>query len=131
MDLCFRRVRELTKDSTAPRDQILRNADWTYTNAEDVLREINGRILTDRPADNVKAGTLVREVADLRGDGSTSSGTWIYAGVFGNGENLSKRRDSRTDPGDLGLFPFFGWTWPNNKRILYNRASWHPHGRPY
>ena len=43
--------------------------------------------------------------------------------MFANGENLSKRRDSRTDPGNLGLYPFFAWTWPNNKRILYNRAS--------
>jgi formate dehydrogenase major subunit len=131
VDLVFRRVRDLTRDSNAPRDAILRKADWTYTNAEDVLREINGRILIDRSAENVKAGTLIREVADLRGDGSTSSGTWIYAGVFGGGENLSKRRDSRTDPGNLGLYPLFGWTWPNNKRILYNRASCDRHGRPY
>jgi formate dehydrogenase major subunit len=51
--------------------------------------------------------------------------------VFGNGENLSKRRDSQTDPGGLGLYPGFGWTWPNNMRILYNRASCDRHGRPY
>jgi formate dehydrogenase major subunit len=70
-------------------------------------------------------------VADLRGDGSTSSGTWIYAGVFSGEENLSKRRDMRTDPGNLGLFPNFGWAWPNNKRVLYNRASCDRHGKPY
>ena len=64
-------------------------------------------------------------------DGSTSSGAWIYAGVFANGENLSKRRDSTTDPGGLGLYPGFGWTWPNNMRILYNRASCDRNGKPY
>jgi formate dehydrogenase major subunit len=70
-------------------------------------------------------------VADLRPDGSTSSGAWIYAGVCGGGVNLSKRRDSQTDPGGLGLFPNFAWTWPNNMRILYNRASCDRHGKPY
>jgi len=58
-------------------------------------------------------------------------GAWIYAGVFSNGENLSKRRDSRTDPGNLGLYPNFGWTWPNNMRVLYNRASCDRNGKPY
>ena len=56
---------------------------------------------------------------------------WIYCGVFSNGENLSKRRDAKTDPGGLGLYPNFGWTWPNNMRILYNRASCDRHGKPY
>src|SRR4029077_19220415 len=51
--------------------------------------------------------------------------------VFANGENLSKRRDSQTDPGGLGLYPNFGWTWPNNMRILYNQASCDRHGKPY
>src|SRR5205814_7733665 len=50
--------------------------------------------------------------------------------VFANGENLSKRRDSQTDPGGLGLYPGFGWTWPNNMRILYNRASCDRNGKP-
>jgi hypothetical protein len=75
----------------------------TYTTAEDVLREINGYALRDNPETGLKAGDLIRKVSDLRADGSTSSGAWIYAGVFANGENLSKRRDSQTDPGGLGL----------------------------
>ena len=132
VDLVFRRVRELVKDSTDAKDDIIKQASWTYTTAEDVLREINGRVLRDLPGAGLKAGAMVREVADLtHGDGSTSSGTWIYAGVFAGDENLAKRRDSRSDPGNLGLFPNFGWTWPNNKRILYNRASCDRHGRPY
>jgi formate dehydrogenase major subunit len=112
-------------------DEIINKAFWTYTTAEDVLREINGYALRDNPETGLKAGDLVRKVSDLRSDGSTSSGAWIYAGVFANGENLSKRRDSRTDPGGLGLYPGFGWTWPNNMRILYNRASCDRNGKPY
>ena len=50
--------------------------------------------LRDNPETGLKEGDLIRKVSDLRADGSTSSGAWIYAGVFANGENLSKRRDS-------------------------------------
>ena len=131
VDLIFRRVRDLVKDSSDPKDEIIKKASWSYTSAEDVLREINGYALKDLPAANLKAGELAGKVADLQADGSTSSGAWIYAGVFRGGVNLSKRRDSQTDPGGLGLYPGFGWTWPNNMRILYNRASCDRHGKPY
>jgi len=131
VDLVFCKVRDLVKDSKEPRDEIIRKASWNYTTAEDVLREINGYALRDNPEAGLKAGDLVRKVSDLRADGSTSSGAWIYAGVFANNENLSKRRDSHTDPGGLGLYPGFGWTWPNNMRILYNRASCDRNGKPY
>jgi formate dehydrogenase major subunit len=131
VDLVFRKVRDLLKDSTAPRDQIIKNAAWSYTTAEDVLKEINGYAVRDNPETGLKKGDLVRKISDLKSDGSTSSGGWIYAGVFGNGENLAKRRDSATDPGGLGLYPGFGWTWPNNMRILYNRASCDKDGKPY
>jgi len=123
VDYVFRRVRDLVHDSKDPKDDIIKKAFWTYTTAEDVLREINGRQLT--------SNELVSKTGDLKPDGSTSSGSWIYAGVFSKGENLSKRRDGRTDPGGLGLYPNFGWTWPNNMRVLYNRASCDRHGKPY
>ena len=51
--------------------------------------------------------------------------------MFSGGKNLTKRRDSRHDPSGLGLYPEFAWTWPNNMRILYNRASCDRHGKPY
>jgi formate dehydrogenase major subunit len=131
VDLVFRRVRESVQDSSDPKDDIIKKASWSYSSAEDVLREINGHALRDISGTSLKAGDLVNKVGDLQADGSTSSGSWIYAGVFGGGVNLSKRRDGRTDPGGLGLFPNFGWTWPNNMRILYNRASCDRHGKPY
>ena len=131
VDYIFRRVRDLVHDTKDPKDEIVRKAFWTYLSAEDVLREMNGYALRDDSASGLKAGDLVTKVADLRPDGSTSSGAWIYAGVFAGGTNLSKRRDSQTDPGGLGLYPNFAWTWPNNMRILYNRASCDRHGKPY
>ena len=131
VDAIFRRVRDLVHDSKEARDEPVNKAFWTYLSAEDVLKEINGRAVKDLPAIGLKAGDLVRKIADLQSDGSTYSGSWIYAGVFAGGVNLSKRRDSKTDPGGLGLYPGFAWTWPNNMRILYNRASCDRHGKPY
>jgi formate dehydrogenase major subunit len=131
LDLVYRRVRDLLKDSTEPKDDIVKKANWTYTTAEDVLREINGRVVHDVPDKGLKSGDYLGKVADLQPDGSTYCGAWIYAGIFAGGQNLSKRRDSRTDPGGLGGYPNFGWSWPNNMRILYNRASCDRHGKPY
>ena len=130
-DMVFRRVRDLVAGSTAPRDVLIQKAFWQYGEAEDLLREINGRVHQDVPGTSLKKGDLLSAVSDLQADGSTSCGAWIYAGVFRGGENLTKRRDSRTDPSGLGLYPNFAWTWPNNMRILYNRASCDRHGQPY
>jgi formate dehydrogenase major subunit len=131
VDYVFRRVRDFVHDSRDPKDDIIKKAFWTYTTAEDVLREINGRALQDIAGTELKASELVSKTGDLKPDGTTSSGCWVYAGVFSKGENLSKRRDSRTDPGGLGIYPNFAWTWPNNMRVLYNRASCDRHGKPY
>ncbi len=131
VDYVFRRIRDLSHESRDPRDEPIQKARWTYLSAEDVLKEMNGYALKDQPDANLKAGDLITKVADLKPDGSTSSGAWLYAGIFAGGNNLSKRRDSRTDPGNLGIYPGFAWTWPNNMRVLYNRASCDRHGKPY
>jgi formate dehydrogenase major subunit len=131
VDYIFRRVRDLVHESRAPKDEIVKKAAWTYLSAEDVLKEMNGFALKDLPDSKLKAGELVTKVGDLKADGSTSSGAWLYAGVFAGGVNHSKRRDSKTDPGGLGIYPLFAWTWPNNMRVLYNRASCDRHGKPY
>jgi formate dehydrogenase major subunit len=131
VDYVFRRVRDLVHESRDSKDEAVKKAVWTYLSAEDVLKEMNGFALRDLPESGLKAGDLVTKVGDLKPDGSTSSGAWLYAGVFAGGVNLSKRRDSKTDPGGLGIYPNFAWTWPNNMRVLYNRASCDRHGKPY
>jgi formate dehydrogenase major subunit len=130
VDAIFRRVRDLVHESREPRDEAIKKAAWTYLSAEDVLKEMNGFALKDLQDANLKAGDLVTKVADLKADGSTSAGSWLHAGIFAGGKNLSKRRDS-TDPGGLGIYPNFAWTWPNNMRVLYNRASCDRNGKPY
>src|SRR5699024_2769595 len=88
--------------------------------AEYVLAEINGR-----GAD----GGLLSSYTELSGDGSTRSGCWIYCGVYADGVNQAARRRSRHEQNELALE--WGWAWPANRRILYNRASADPQGRPW
>lgn len=124
-DALFRRVRDLYKDSALGKDLPIRNAAWKYPQAnlcEAVLQEIGGF--------DLKTGQPVNGIADLQPDGSTSSGAWIYAGIFKGGKNLSKRRDNKTDPSGLGIYPGFAWTWPGNMHVLYNRASCNEAGKP-
>ena len=73
-----------------------------------------------------------RLLASCKADGSTASGCWIYAGCYADGVNQTRRRD----PGDPAtpdgwISPEWGWAWPANRRILYNRASADPQGRPW
>lgn len=129
LDLIFNKVRELYKGSAAEKDAPILKANWNYDAAsipdfaEQVLKEINGYHLA--------SGEPVKGIGELKADGSTSSGNWLYAGVFANNQNLSKRKDNQSDPGGLGIYPGFAWSWPGNMHILYNRASCDAAGRPY
>jgi formate dehydrogenase major subunit len=127
-----RRVKAHYADSDRERDWPIRNLTWDYPthgpkadpDAEDVLKEINGYDLT--------TGELVDGFPQLKADGTTACGCWIYSGCFGGGVNQTRRRD----PGDVqaeggSVSPDWGWAWPANRRILYNRASADPDGKPW
>ncbi len=120
---------------------------WNYTNPRspapvEVLREINGRALADvlAPPDPknpkeppkvlAKAGEQLAGFGLLRDDGSTACGNWIYSGCFSQAGNLTQRRDT-ADPTGLGVYPGWGFAWPANRRILYNRASADASGKPW
>lgn len=124
IDAVFRRVRDLYAGSSDPKDETILKAAWNYDPGsiyDQVLREINGY-----HAD----GSPVKGIAELQADGSTSSGNWMYAGLYAGGENLTKRRDRSYDPGGLHYYPHWAWSWPGNMRVLYNRASARPDGSP-
>jgi len=143
----FMKLRGLyAKDGGAFSDPI-RSLTWTYSNPsnpppEELLREINGRALADvmAPPDPknpkeppkvlVKAGEQLPGFGMLRDDGSTACGNWIYAGVWSPAGNLSARRDT-SDPSGLGVYQNWGYAWPANRRILYNRAAASPEGKPW
>ncbi len=96
--------------------------------------ESNGKALADLidPATGavvVKKGQQLSSFAQLRDDGTTSSGCWIFAGSWTPEGNMMARRDN-ADPSGLGNTLGWAWAWPLNRRILYNRASADPQGNP-
>ena len=126
-----RKIRERLAASTLERDRPILDLTWDYSvdehgepSADDVLREINGRHLAGD-----KAGQLLSSYQEMKDDGSTSGGCWIYTGVYADGVNHSADRKPGRE--QSWVAPDWGWAWPANRRILYNRASADPEGRPW
>jgi formate dehydrogenase major subunit len=124
-----RMLRERLADSTDERDRPLLDLAWDYPthgeraepSAEAVLMEINGyEVATGRP---------LSSFTEMKEDGSTLGGCWIYTGVFKDGVNQAARRTPGRD--QSWVAPEWGWAWPANRRTLYNRASADPEGRPW
>ena len=126
-----KRLKELYADSTDPRDEPIRNITLDYPvrgdrqepDAEEVLKEINGYTWPER--------RQIADPAELRDDGSTACGSWLYVGAFpeeGHNQTRSRRPDGPDGPGT-----HLGWAfaWPANRRTLYNRASADPDGNPW
>lgn len=124
------------KEGGAFPDPIL-NLNWPYQLADaprpdEIAQEMNGRALVDIKdgANTIPAGRLLDGFGQLKDDGTTACGNWIYSGSFTPAGNQMARRDN-TDPGDRGIAPGWAWAWPANRRILYNRASADPSGKPW
>lgn len=99
---------------------------WNYANPEEphaleIIKEMNGYDLT--------TGKLLSSFAQLKDDGTTSAGVWIYTGSFTEEGNMMARRDN-SDPSGKGITPEWSFAWPLNRRILYNRASCDVNGKP-
>jgi formate dehydrogenase-N alpha subunit len=143
----FLRIRELyEKEGGAFPDPIV-NLTWPYRiptapSPEELAREYNGRALADitappdpnRPGSEpvviARKGQQLAGFGQLRDDGSTACGCWIYAGAWTEEGNQMARRDN-ADPWGLGQTLQWAWSWPANRRILYNAASAAPDGRPW
>ncbi|KJS28749.1 MAG: formate dehydrogenase [Desulfatitalea sp. BRH_c12] len=97
-----------------------------------VAREINGYFLEDTTIkDKVyKRGTLVPNFTMLSDTGATSSGNWLYCGSYNEEGNMAERRQ-KDDPSGIGLYANWAWSWPLNRRILYNRAAVDVNGKPW
>jgi formate dehydrogenase major subunit len=129
-----KKIKELYRDSTNVRDWGVRNLTWNYEpdpaevaqwrikdepSPYKVLKEINGYTWTDKKP--------LPTFAVLKEDGSTACGAWIYTGVIPEeGKNNSARRQ-----GDNWISPNWGFAWPANRHIMYNRASADLQGRPW
>src|SRR5438132_2842275 len=95
---------------------------------DEIAREINGKDLT--------TGKQMTSFANLKDDGTTTTGDWIYTGSYLDSGNLMKRRQGiqdpkANDPTGMGFYPNWAWSWPLNRRVMYNRASADLDGKPW
>mgnify|MGYP000872481653 CR=1 FL=1 len=124
-----KRLKKLYEGSTRPEDEPVVNMTWDYDDGHGhddiykVARELCGYSLVD--------GNPVEGFAKLMDDGSTACGNWIYCGgaTLKDGQWFYKpQKRIKEDPSGLGIFPDWGWAWPVNRRIIYNRCSVQPDG---
>jgi formate dehydrogenase major subunit len=123
------RLKHLYDGSDDAKDRPIQHLTWDYPtsgphaepDAQSVLFEINGFRITDRSP----VGTF----KELAADGSTACGGWIYCGSFADGVNQTARRKPGSE--QSWVAPEWGWAWPANRRLIYNRASADPDGRPW
>lgn len=136
----FTRIRAMyQKDGGKFPDPIVK-LNWPYFNPEsptpeEIAMEYSGKALADvadpkDPTKVVKHGQQLSSFTQLKDDGSTASGCWIFCGAWTQDGNMMARRDT-TDPTDMGVTLKWGWAWPDNRRILYNRASCDVQGKPF
>jgi formate dehydrogenase major subunit len=137
----FQRMKKsYQKDGGKFPDPIL-NLTWSYANPmsptpEELAMEYNGKALKELtdPKDPTKVILKKNEqlagFAQLRDDGSTACGCWIFAGAWTAAGNQMGRRDN-SDPTGIGQTLNWAWAWPANRRVLYNRASCDPKGKPW
>jgi formate dehydrogenase major subunit len=134
------RLKEMYADSDNPRDEGFQNLIWDFDydegeypedtriegepDTEKILKEING-YWTDNPDEHLTSFT------ELEDDGSTTCASWIYCGIFPSADENRTRAREPDPPDTIGSHQGWGFSWPANRRILYNRASADPDGNPW
>lgn len=146
------KVKELYKKEGGTYPEPIVNLSWDYGKPEAngkikhldvhaIAKEINGYYLEDVYDTKVDPPKLIGKKGDqvmafplLQADGTTCSGNWIYCQSYnmkdGKPVNNMARR-GKEDPTGLGLYPNWAWTWPVNRKVIYNRASVNPDGEPW
>lgn len=135
MSRLFHRIAQLYRQEGGVNPDQITKVNWDYRNPQGqldikaVAHAINGY--------STKTGKLLKGYGELTADGDTACGMWIYGGYFNN-ENEKWdamaqpcTRRSLADPSGLGLYSEFSFSWPANRRILYNRASADMNGKPW
>jgi formate dehydrogenase major subunit len=125
-----RLIKQKLADSEEERDTLIKALRWEYPthsqtqepNAEAVLQEVNGW--------EIESGRFLSGYPELKDDGSTLCGCWIYSGCFADGINQTARRKPHWEQ-ESYVAPEWAWAWPANRRLIYNRASADPDGNPW
>jgi len=123
----FLRLRELYEKEGGKFPEPIKSLTWNYTDPgnpglEEIAKEVNGV--------DLGTGRRLASFALLKDDGTTTTGNWIYTGSYPEEGNMMARRGT-DDPTGMGYFHNWAWSWPLNRRILYNRASADASGNPW
>ncbi len=134
----FLQVRELYQKEGGKFPDPILNLSWSYTlplhpSLGEVAKELNGKALADltdpKTQVTIKKGQQLPGFAWLKDDGTTSCGNWLYSGCWTEAGNQLIRRGTE-DPSGQGIYQNWAWSWPANRRVLYNRASCDLSGKP-
>ena len=147
LDKLIKAIKAAYKDSATAKDRPILDLVWDYgdpINVEQVAREINGYALADvKDATDkvlVAKGAVIPNfatIATAANYDAIACGNWLYSGYFapaddGTGVVMpAVKRRGQKDPGGMGTYPFWGYAWPLNRHIVYNRASAKPDGTPW
>ena len=135
----FIRVKELYAKEGGKFPDPIRDLSWAYVKPKaptftEMAKEINGKALADLKdpvtGQEIKAGQQLPGFAWLKDDGTTTSGNWLYVGSWTEAGSQAQRR-GQEDPSGLGIYQNYGWSWPANRRVMYNRASCNLDGKPW
>ncbi|TLN26696.1 formate dehydrogenase, partial [bacterium] len=155
IDELYKKLKEKYLKEGGPMAEQLTLLDWDYKgkdsegkevhiDVKQVSKELNGcywskdgkvraPFTDEKTLDKDGKPTVFKQVpgfAKLQDDGMTSCGCWIFCNSFNDAGNAMARRDNKTDPTGLGLYPKWAWCWPVNRRVLYNRCSVDVNGNP-
>lgn len=135
MNKLMLKLKELYSKQGGPNAEAITRMSWNYGDPPDVrkvAKEINGY--------DVATGKQIDGFANLKDDGTTACGEWVYCGSYVEPDaepkapvpgNRASRRDLTPDQFNIGLYPKWAWCWPVNRRIIYNRASVDLNGEPW
>ena len=121
------RIRARLAGSTDERDRPLLDLAWDYP--VDERGEVDGQAVLREISGTGPDGAALSAYTELKPDGSTACGCWIYCGVYADEVNQARRRKPHWEQDEVAAE--WGWVWPANRRILYNRASAAPDGSPW
>jgi formate dehydrogenase major subunit len=124
-----RRIREKLAGSEDARDRPILHLQWDYPTSGEIEEPSADAVLAEINGWKVATHEYLSGYPEIASDGSTACGCWIYCGVYADGVNQAARRKPHWEQSYVA--PEWGWAWPANRRLLYNRASADPDGQPW
>lgn len=130
VDRLYNEVRGLYETEGGAYPDPITKMKWDYDGSFEKKLDIH-KVALEINGYDAATGEGLTTFGALKDDGSTACGCWVYAGYFTDAKNPACKKRSLEDPSGLGLYPDYGYAWPLNRRIVYNRCATDPNGKPW